>query len=155
MNQGIPEALAKMGELDNKILADQRREDANMNQEHSLLVILDIQEILLKEMLALGEGIIQGAAHGQALEQILVLADSRKKVFEQVEQTVLPDELRVVDLLDHPNAEIRERAVQVRKWFEAIVEQDKQLKQTFVNLLGKMGDALLNIQHSLRTMEKD
>ncbi|MDI3256914.1 MAG: hypothetical protein QJR01_04185 [Kyrpidia sp.] len=121
-----------------------------MNQEHELLVLLRVQEKLLGEMLALGEEILQGAARGLALEQVLALSDSRKKVFEQVEQTMSPDELPLVDLLDHPNAEIQEKAGQVKDQFEAVMDQDRRLRQTFVNLLGEVGDALLNIQQSLK-----
>ncbi|MBX6395055.1 MAG: hypothetical protein IRY98_04920 [Alicyclobacillaceae bacterium] len=122
-----------------------------MNDKESMLNVLQAQEQLLAEMLGLGEQILQSRERGYTIDQILAWMDSRKKVFRQLEKLALPGDLRVVDLLDHPEAEVREKAHEVRARFEAVVDQDRRLKTTLLNLLGEVGDALLTIQQSLKS----
>lgn len=122
-----------------------------MDNLQNVLALLQAQEQLLTEMFELGEQILQGREQGRTLDQVLALMDARKDVFERMEKLVLPGGLRVVDLLEHPDREVRNKAEQVRVRFEAVMDQDRRLRNTFLNLLGEVGDELIKIQQSLKT----
>ncbi|ADG07466.1 hypothetical protein [Kyrpidia tusciae] len=118
--------------------------------KEGLLAVLHTQQGLLKRMSDLGEDILRAAGEEDAVQRVMTLSDTRKEVFEQLREVMSPEDLRLAALLDHPDPEIRDAAGQVKDQFEAVMEQDRRLQQTFVNLLGKVGDTLLGLQQSLK-----
>ncbi|ATY85933.1 hypothetical protein CVV65_14210 [Kyrpidia spormannii] len=118
--------------------------------KEGLLAVLHTQQELLKRMSELGEDILRTASQEDAVERVMTLSDTRKGVFEQLRDVISPEDLRLAALLDHADPEIREAAERVKDQFEAVMEQDRRLQQTFVNLLGKVGDMLLGLQQSLK-----
>lgn len=115
----------------------------------NLQELLKIQSDLLSELHQLGEQILASAADDQ-LDKILDLVEARVAAFEHLKGSPLPAGIRLPDLVDHPDPELRSLARRVRAQVQAVLEQDKQLQERLLLLHNKVGVELQKTQLALQ-----